>query len=151
MNEKENNRISVLIVDDMHENLELIIDFLEKFDIEIMVAMSGKAAFQRLGNSKPDIIILDVILPEMDGFEICRRLKKMDEYKDIPVIFMSGLTEDVDKANGYKAGGVDYIIKPLQLEDVLTRIRIHIKISKLQRELKELNLAREKLSNDESC
>ncbi len=139
MSEKEVEKKVVLIVDDRPENLDLLISFLEKCDFNIIVAKSGEETFKRLEYGKPDIILLDIMMPGIDGFETCRRLKKDNRYKEIPVIFMSALDDTVDKVKGLELGAVDYISKPFMHEEVLARINNHLQIHNLRNKLSVAN------------
>ena len=129
----------LLIVDDRPENLDLLISFLEKYDFNIIVATSGEDAFKRLEYNKPDIIMLDIMMPGIDGFETCRQLKEDDEHKDIPVIFMSAMDDTVNKVKGLELGAVDYISKPFMQEEVLVRIKNHLHIQDLRKKLEDTN------------
>ena len=130
---------TILIVDDTPENLKVLIAFLEQFDFRIMVAQGGETALKRVQYVVPDIILLDVLMPDMNGFETCRRLKEHEATRDIPVIFMTALSETVNKVKGFDVGGVDYLTKPVQHEEVLARINAHLTIRKLQQQLQEQN------------
>ena len=138
-------RPTVLVVDDVPANLGVLIEFLGHTGFKVLVAESGQGAIEQLVYVKPDIILLDVVMPWPDGLEICRRLKRDAATRDIPVIFMTALTETVDKVAGFDAGGVDYVTKPVQPEEVLARVRAHLEIRRLQLELEGKNeaLARE--------
>jgi len=114
----------ILIVDDTPTNLEVLLDFLEDSGFKVLVAEDGESAIEGAEYSPPDLILLDVIMPGIDGFETCRRLKTNQATQDIPVIFMTALTETVDKVRGLSLGAVDYITKPLQHEEVLARINL---------------------------
>lgn len=126
---------SVLIVDDTEPNVRLLAHVVKKEGYEVMAAFSGSDALSLIEKRKPDIILLDVMMPEMNGFEVCEYLKDHEEYKDIPVIFLSALSETDSKVQGFNVGGVDYITKPFQREEVLARIDLHVKLRKLQAEL----------------
>jgi len=126
---------SVLIVDDTEPNVRLLAHVVKKEGYEVMAAFSGGDALSLIEKRKPDIILLDVMMPEMNGFEVCEYLKDHNEYKDIPVIFLSALSETDSKVQGFNVGGVDYITKPFQREEVLARIDLHVKLKKLQAEL----------------
>lgn len=126
---------SVLIVDDTEPNVRLLAHVVKKEGYEVMAAFSGNDALSLIEKRKPDIILLDVMMPEMNGFEVCEYLKDQREYKDIPVIFLSALSETDSKVQGFNVGGVDYITKPFQREEVLARIDLHVKLRKLQAEL----------------
>jgi len=132
---KNSNNTSILIVDDTEPNVRLLAHVVKKEGYEAMAAFSGQDALSLLEKRKPDIILLDIMMPEMNGFEVCQRLKEHDDYKDIPVIFLSALSETDSKVQGFNVGGVDYITKPFQREEVLARIDLHVKLRKLQEEL----------------
>ncbi len=112
---------SVLIVDDVPANLQLLVDSLSGSGFDVFVAKSGESALEQLGHSTPDIILLDVKMPGIDGFETCRRLKAADQTRDIPVIFMTALTDTVEKVKGFEAGAVDYVTKPIEHQEMLAR------------------------------
>ena len=105
---------TILIVDDTPANIGIISDSLEENGYSVLVAQDGTEGLQRAELMQPDLILLDVMMPDMDGFEVCRRLKKQPNTRDIPVIFMTALSETEDKVNGFNAGAVDYVTKPLQ-------------------------------------
>lgn len=125
----------LLIVDDQPHNLGILFDFLTQSGFKIFVALDGESALQRTEVTKPDLIILDVMMPGIDGFETCKRLKQNPSTQDIPIIFMTALSDTVDKVQGFKLGAVDYITKPIHQEEVLSRIQTHIKLYHLQKQL----------------
>lgn len=125
----------LLIVDDQPHNLGILFDFLTRSGFKIFVALDGESALQRTEVTKPDLIILDVMMPGIDGFETCKRLKQNPSTQDIPIIFMTALSDTVDKVQGFKLGAVDYITKPIHQEEVLSRIQTHIKLYYLQNQL----------------
>ncbi len=127
------------MIDDNTTNLNILLDYLNELSYRVLIAPSGEQALQRLQYARPDVILLDIMMPGIDGFETCRRLKADDTTKDIPVIFMTALTETVDKVRGFSVGGVDYITKPFQHEEVLARVKTHLTIRKLQQELRQQN------------
>ncbi|MBD0345085.1 MAG: response regulator [Coleofasciculus sp. Co-bin14] len=129
----------ILIVDDNPDNLELLFFYLNDSDFTIEVAKDGKTAIHKVEEAPPDIILLDVMMPGIDGFETCRRLKANQTTKDIPVIFMTALSETVDKVKGFDVGAVDYITKPIQPEDLIARVTTHLTIRNLNRSLVEQN------------
>ncbi|MBD3307427.1 response regulator [candidate division KSB3 bacterium] len=133
------HKTTILIVDDNPTNLNVLLDYLHDQTYKVLIAPSGEHALQQTQRVIPDLILLDVMMPGIDGFETCRRLKAQDATKEIPVIFMTALTETVDKVNGFEAGGVDYITKPFQAEEVLVRVQTHLSLRNLQRHLKEQN------------
>jgi len=130
---------NILIVDDTPVNLEVVIDFLETYGFGIRMARSGESALERIQYNRPDIILLDVLMPGMDGFETCRRLKAEAATQDIPVIFMTSLTGIEEKVKGFEAGAVDYVTKPLHQEEVLARITTHLRLRDLALSLAEKN------------
>lgn len=134
-NEKEN----ILIVDDTPENLRLLTSLLTEQGYYIRPATSGKLALSGARAIVPDLILLDINMPEMDGYEVCRRLKADESTRNVPVIFISALNETEDKVKGFATGGVDYITKPFQIEEVLARIKAHLTINKLEKQLKQAN------------
>ncbi len=131
---------TILLVDDTLENLNFLIACLEETGFRIAVARSGEEALERIAYAPPDLILLDVMMPPgMDGFETCRRLKVNAAFREIPVIFMTVASDIIDKMQGFEIGGVDYITKPVQPEEVVARIRTHLTICKLQQELQARN------------
>lgn len=134
---KSGQQETIVLVDDSLENLKLLIAFLEDADFRIVVAQSGEEALLRARDALPDLILLDICMPGMDGFETCFQLKQDDRTKDIPVIFMSVLSETIDKVKGFQSGGVDYITKPIQQEELLARIHTHIRLRQLEWDLQQ--------------
>lgn len=131
------NDYSILIVDDMPVNLKVIVDYLESYGFAIRIARSGETALKRVQYNQPDLILLDVLMPGIDGFETCRRLKADETARDIPVIFMTSLTSTEDKVKGFEVGAVDYVTKPLHQEEVLARITTHLRLRDLTLGLQE--------------
>lgn len=126
----------ILVVDDNPANLQVLSSFLDQSSFEVWAARSGEKALGRLENDDlPDLILLDVMMPGMDGFETCKRLKSNSRVQDIPVIFMTALSETADKVKGLRLGAVDYITKPFQHEEVLVRIENHLKLRNLTKTL----------------
>jgi len=130
---------TVLIVDDNKANLSLLTDKLLAQGFQLMVAESGESALERVHFRTPDIILLDVRMPGIDGFETCRRLKADPTVAHVPVIFLTSLTDMDDKIQGFEAGGVDYITKPLDLTEVLLRLGTHLSLRRLQDALAQSN------------
>jgi signal transduction histidine kinase len=129
----------LLIVDDNPTNLEVLCDFLDDAGFEILVAQDGESAIRKVAISKPDLILLDVMMPVIDGFETCDRLKKDPNTRNIPIIFMTALSDPVDKVKGLSLGAVDYVTKPLQQDEVLARVRTHLQLSNLTKILETQN------------
>ncbi len=131
----------ILVVDDTPANLGLLVDHLEDRGYEVLVALGGQEALDRLRYAQPDLILLDVMMPGMDGFETCRRLKADVQTRDIPVIFMTALTDVDSKVSAFAAGGVDYVTKPFQIEELIARVRTHIALRKARVELLEQKMS----------
>ena len=134
----ENNII--LIVVNSTKTLGVLVDYLKGYGFKVLVANDGESALTLLDYVKPDIILLDVLLPGIDGFETCRRLKSNEVTRDIPVIFITALANTLDKVRGFALGAVDYITKPIQSEEVLARLKTHVTMQSLQRTLAENNV-----------
>lgn len=130
---------TILIVDDNSANLGVLSDALSQEGFEVRVAKSGKMALERVKYALPDLILLDVMMPEIDGFETCRRLQANPETKQIPIIFMTALSDTANKVEGFQLGAVDYITKPFQQEEVLARVKLHLKLHVLAEKLEEKN------------
>ncbi|MDM8545399.1 ATP-binding response regulator [Candidatus Venteria ishoeyi] len=129
----------ILVVDDNPNNLQVLFDFLNAYGFRVLIAKDGEKALQKLNYVKPDIILLDIMMPGMDGFEVCRILKQQTETQNIPILFMSALSETVDKVKGLELGAEDFIVKPFQQEELLARIQTHLRISHLQKKLTRQN------------
>ncbi|OIP75227.1 MAG: hybrid sensor histidine kinase/response regulator [Oscillatoriales cyanobacterium CG2_30_44_21] len=135
----------VLVVDDNPTNLSVLVNLLRNVGLRVLVATDGESVIEQIAYAKPDLILLDVMMPGIDGFETCQILKANPETKRIPIIFMTALSETVDKVRGLSLGAVDYVTKPFEHEEVLIRIRTHLTIAKQQEtiELQNLNLQNE--------
>ena len=131
----------VLLVDDTPANLKLLRQALEPEGYSILIASSGETALKIACNGQPDLILLDVQMPGLDGFETCRCLKENPATQDIPVIFVTARAETESVVEGFRAGGIDYIVKPFQSEEVLARVRTHLQIDHLARQLEASNRA----------
>ncbi len=140
MNQREPEAM-IMVVDDTPANLNLLDDMLQANGYRVQVFPKGSQAFRAIESAekRPDLILLDIMMPEMDGFEVCRQLKTDARFKDIPVLFISALNETMDKVNAFSLGGVDYVTKPFQEQEVLARVAAHLKIVALQRKLREHN------------
>ncbi|MDX2231006.1 MAG: response regulator [Leptolyngbyaceae cyanobacterium bins.349] len=128
---------TILVVDDNPTNIQVLFDVLSEMGYRVAIAKSGEAALQRLQSYHPDMILLDVMMPGIDGFETCQRLKRDPLTHTVPVIFMTALSDTVDKVKGLSLGAVDYITKPIQHEEALARIRVHLELSHAQRQLEQ--------------
>lgn len=142
----EEKNVSILIVDDQPANLKVLLSFLTQHSFEVRIAENGDRALVALSNYQPDIILLDVMMPGMDGFETCRRIKADKATAGIPVIFMTALDSVEDKVAGFEAGGVDYITKPFQQVEVLARLNTHITLKRQKSELEQALAEVKKLS-----
>jgi signal transduction histidine kinase len=129
---------TILIVDDTPTNLQVLVGFLADGGYRIRVAEDGATALEQVASAQPDLILLDVTMPEMDGFEVCRRLKQRPESKEIPVLFLTARSDISDKLKGFGAGGVDYITKPIQKEEVIARVNTHLTLLQQKRQLEAL-------------
>lgn len=140
---------TILIVDDTPTNLQVLFELLSEQGYRVAIAKNGETALQRLQTSQPNLILLDVMMPGIDGFETCKRLKADPNTCDIPVFFMTALSDSVDKIKGLSLGAVDYITKPIQNEEVLARIRVHLQLRNathiMEQRTLELNQALERL------
>jgi two-component system, NtrC family, sensor kinase len=119
---------SILIVDDVPTNIKVLFDLLTQSGFKVSIAKSGESALEKVHDFHPNLILLDVMMPGIDGFETCRRLKSNPATGDIPIIFMTALSDTVDKVKGLSLGAVDYITKPFQQEEVLARMNIHLEL-----------------------
>ena len=131
----ERRGATLLIVDDKPQNLRLISDFLAEQGFELMLTRSGAQALEKIELAMPDLVLLDVTMPNMDGFEVCRRLKSNARTAALPVIFMTALDDTAHKVEGFRLGAVDYITKPIQREELLARIQHHLQLYSLQKQL----------------
>ncbi|MCP4344317.1 MAG: response regulator [Desulfobacterales bacterium] len=137
--EQGNRPSRILVVDDDPDSLGVIVEYLKGRGFEVVISQDGESGLKRAEYALPDIILLDVTMHGIDGFETCRRLKANEHTKGIPVIFLSALSDTVDKVNGFEAGGVDYITKPFQVEEALARVATHLSLQKVRRRLQKTN------------
>lgn len=140
MNNTDNG--SIVIVDDNPNNLQVLSSMLQQAGYKVRPALSGEIALRAVAASPPDLILLDIRMPGMDGYETCERLKADANCRDIPVIFISALNETDDKLAAFRVGGVDYVAKPFQTEEVLARVRAHLQLYRMQRHLEGMVAAR---------
>lgn len=129
---------TILIVDDTPTNIQVLMETLGNRGYKFLVAVDGHSALEQIKHFKPSLILLDIMMPGLDGFETCDRLKKNPDTKHIPVIFMTSLTDTQDKVKGFQLGAVDFITKPFQAEEVLSRIATHLRLRQLQEHLEDL-------------
>ncbi|MGD1704627.1 response regulator [Dapis sp. BLCC M229] len=127
---------NILLVDDQPENLRLLSDLLEEQGYEIQQAINGVIALQAIAVGSPDVVLLDIHMPQLDGYTVCQKLKANPKTQDIPVIFVSALDEAWDKVKAFSVGGSDYITKPFKTVEVLARVENQLKVRHLQREVK---------------
>lgn len=126
LGQRDRHKGDVLIIDDIPENLTLLAEMLKQEGYKVRSATKGSTALRGAQALPPDVILLDVNMPEMNGYEVCQQLKQSDRTRDIPVIFISALGDVLDKVKAFQVGGVDYITKPFQLAEVKARINTHL-------------------------
>ncbi|MEM7332002.1 MAG: response regulator [Chloroflexota bacterium] len=136
---KTSRKQTILIIDDNITNLKVVMEYLQAYSFEILVARNGADGLESAELATPDLILLDVQMPGLDGFEVCRRLKANPETAVIPVIFMTALTDANDKVQGLEAGAVDYVTKPIESKELLARVNTHLELQALQKELQDNN------------
>jgi signal transduction histidine kinase/DNA-binding response OmpR family regulator len=136
-NQKTPKPQEILVVDDTPSNLRFLLNLLTEAGFLVRPASSGPLALRSVSARPPDLILLDVKMPQMDGYQVCRRLKEMERTRDIPVVFISALVDAADKVEGFQAGGVDYITKPFESQEVLARIGLHLRLRELTEHLEE--------------
>ncbi|PSN13383.1 histidine kinase [filamentous cyanobacterium CCT1] len=139
MSEDTASTATILVVDDTPTNLEVLFDFLSNAGFKVLFAEDGESAIEKAHYADPDLILLDILMPGMDGFETCRRLKASQLTAAIPVIFLTALTDTPDKVKGFALGAVDFITKPLQYEEVLARVKTHLRLQSLAQQLQDQN------------
>ncbi|MCP4368006.1 MAG: response regulator [Deltaproteobacteria bacterium] len=135
----------ILVVDDNLNNLQLLVNMLTENSYEILAAANGSTALMIADANPPDLILLDVRMPKIDGYEVCRQLKENSKTKDIPIIFISALDEVFERVKGFELGAVDYIAKPIQIEEVLARVRTHLSLRSIQKKLEHEVRTRDQL------
>jgi PleD family two-component response regulator len=129
----------IMVVDDTPENLLMLEQMLTEYGYKVRATLSSSLALKSVQTSLPDLILLDIKMPAPDGYEVCQLLKADEHTRDVPVIFISGLDEVWDKVKAFHVGGIDYITKPFQAEEVLARIETHLSLQNLQKQLRETN------------
>ena len=138
-NKSEQSKPLVLVVDDVNLNLKVVGKLLSKNGYKVSAAPTGKKALNLLKKIEPDLILLDIMMPGIDGFEVCEKIKNKEKTQDIPVIFLTGKNEEEDIAKGFAAGGVDYITKPFNKSELLARVNSHVELKKSKEKLQALN------------
>ncbi len=139
MHEDTRHYGEILIVDDTPATIGVVRTALHEAGYHVAVATSGEKALAQAALTTPDLILLDILMPGMDGYETCQRLKARETTRDIPIIFMTVVTESFDKVKGFQLGAVDYLTKPVETEELLARVRTHLSIARLQQELQTVN------------
>lgn len=134
---------TILIIDDSTTNLGVVFEYLDGLGFELMIAQDGESGLSKAEYQQPDIILLDVIMPDMDGFEVCRQLKSNEKTSEIPVVFMTGLTKIEDKVLAFDVGAVDYVTKPIRKRELVARIVNHLRIHSLTQQLQQENKVRQ--------
>ncbi len=134
---RKDNMQNILVVDDNPASLQLLKDILNKAGYHVRPAPNGTLALRSVEFEPPDLILLDVKMPDIDGYEVCQRLKSDEKNRDIPVIFISGLGETTQRVQGFNVGGVDYITKPFETEEVLARVKTHLRLRELSEKLEQ--------------
>ncbi|CAD5108846.1 response regulator transcription factor [Zestomonas carbonaria] len=140
----------VLIVDDTPDNLALLSDALDAAGYMVLVAMDGASALERMQRRRPDVVLLDAVMPGLDGFETCRRIKAQAEIADIPVLFMTALTDSEHVVEAFAAGGIDYVTKPLKTDEVLARVAAHLRTARLLQAARRAPASRPTLTGEEN-
>lgn len=128
-------KADILVVDDTPANLQVLSIMLKEAGYKVRSAPDGKLALRAVERAPPDLVLLDINMPELDGYETCRRLRADERFADIPVIFLSALTEAEDKVKAFAAGGLDYVTKPFHAQEIMARVETHLRLSRLQRQL----------------
>ena len=140
MNDENLPKGQIAVVDDTAANLHLLCNLLEDAGYDVRPFPMGKLALEGIAYSVPDLVLLDIMMPQMDGYEVCEKLKANELTRNIPVIFISALNETFDKVKAFKLGGVDYITKPFQAQEVLARVATHLEMSRIKKKLQETNV-----------
>lgn len=142
-----NEHSTILVIDDEPANLKLLFDYLQQAGFKVLVAPDAQAAFESISHLLPDLILLDIRLPDIDGFEVCRRLKADPATRDIPVLFITVMTDLAEKVKGFELGAADYITKPIWVEEVAARVRTHLNLRNLQKQF-EADIAARKQAEE---
>jgi DNA-binding response OmpR family regulator len=128
----------ILVVDDTPASLRLLTDILKAVGYEVRSAISGELALRAATSNPPELVLLDIRMPEMDGYEVCRRLKAQPATSNVPVIFVSSISETDEKVQGFGLGAVDFVTKPYHRDELLARVRTHLELNRLRNNLEDL-------------
>lgn len=142
--ESPQDEATILVIDDSPTNLRLLLETLQAAGYRTLIAPTGERALRQMKLVRPDLILLDVMMPGIDGFETCRRIKESPQTRDIPVIFITALAKASEKVRGFEMGGVDYITKPFQQDEVLSRVRTHLTLRRQQAALEAANATKDR-------
>jgi len=143
--DQSNSQYSILIVDDVAKNIQLVAKFLTKEKYNLFFAQDGESALKQIENRSFDLILLDVMMPGMDGFEVCKKVKSLEKSSDIPIIFLTAKADDGAIARGFEVGGVDYVTKPFNPKELIARVKTHLQLRIREKELEELNNTKDTL------
>ncbi|QTA79008.1 Two component system response regulator/histidine kinase [Desulfonema limicola] len=133
------DKYKILIVDDVPKNIQVVASILQNQGYSMAFAQDGHTALEQVGSNAFDLILLDIMMPGMDGFEVCRQLRKKPGNKDVPVLFLTAKTETESIVNGFEAGAMDYVIKPVNEAELLARVKTHLELYRSRKELIEIN------------
>ncbi|WML37446.1 response regulator [Clostridium sp. OS1-26] len=139
----------IMIVDDVSENLMLLANIMKNQGYKIKALPNGKMAVEAALNNPPDLILLDVMMPDIDGYEVCKILKKDKRFESIPVIFVSALSDSFDKVKAFEVGGVDYVSKPFDSREIGARVKAHLTIRYLQKKIERYNSELERVVSEQ--
>ncbi len=143
---KELSNCKVLVVDDDKTNIDILIAVLDS-EYKVSVAMDGESALEIVNTNQPDLILLDIMIPDIDGYEVCRRLKSQPETSEIPIVFVTAMCEIENKARGFELGAADYIIKPFEAKEVNARVKTHLSLRFANKKLQLVNNKLQRLSS----
>jgi len=141
MDNKIKDIYSILIVDDIAENIQVVLNILKEEDYTLSYALNGKEALQLAQNNQFDMLLLDIMMPEMDGYKVCKKIKSLDNYKDIPIVFLTAKSDIESISKAFEVGGVDYINKPFHPLELLARVKTHLQLHRSKQILQEHNLS----------
>ncbi|MEO0599697.1 MAG: response regulator, partial [Chloroflexota bacterium] len=128
----------ILLVDDVIQNLHMLTDMLKNQGHEVVIALNGKEALEKVDEKRPDLILLDIQMPGMNGYEVCEKIKDDEDTEDIPIIFLSALSDTKDIVKGFEVGGVDYVSKPFKYREVLARVESQLALAQQREEIEAL-------------